>query len=274
MIVHPVTINSMQKSYLFFLFLIIVIPKTSLGQNSTWKQDTIPSTSFFNSYNFESGAYQLLLFETGVRVDSPKYYYSNDIAYLKSVQKSLTGNVLSTIYPFFCHETQVLYLCKGDSVIETVSFSTNCRSAETPNGAFLSYGFIPTKMNSLHLQKHQFTTAWQADSTIQQIQKDTNLVFVSTENWMHYEGKFGFFYEHKNYHNETVKKEILEQLKERFPTQRFEIYVNGGSGSSKTVYNYHITVHCQKKLFDKFTFARVDNRKWQPFPIIFNSYWK
>lgn len=253
--------------YWLFSLLILIIPTCSFGQAP------LPEIPFLNAYNFESGEFKLLLFDVKNNIDSPQYYYSNDINYIEEVQQTLTGHSNVTIYPFFCHETQVLHLCKGDSIIETVSFSANCRNAKTPNGLLYCAFLSPRKMNALKAQTHTFSTTEQATKHIQKIRQDSNLIFISKEFWMHYEGKFGFFYKHKNYDEAFVEKEIQNQLKQQFPKQHFEIFANK-SGSSETLFEYHISIYCQKKLFNKFTLGTIDNRQWQPFPIVFSSYWK
>lgn len=235
------------------------------------------STHLINPHNFETGAYKLVLLSMQYgRASEEKHYYISEPTEIKSIQQNLVGFEPPIVYPFACFENQQLILCKDAQVIETISFSSNCKVVSSQNGEFHYFSLEPLIKNPqpLHQKKHEFESRTAGFNFIDSIRQDSNLVLIYPESWMEYEGQFGFFYESKNYSSEQTQLLLQKELTAKFPSEKFSLQLSSYGGSSTTFYRFHCLVYCNKSVYDNFTFYPIDNNKWKNFEVQFNSYWR
>lgn len=251
---------------------------------STTAQDSLYTpTPLLSEHPFHEGGYSLVLLSmNGYRgVDTTNHFYTQDIDKIKEIQQNLIGTEPATVYPFACFESNILLMCKDGKILETVSFSDNCRAANSAKSPKYGFAYSSLELSSnLNLKtklcqfRHKFANRLEGQKFLDSIRQDTNLVLVTPEDWMQYEGKFGFFYKSESFYGDEIEALLQETLQRTFPKEKFQLEASNSGGSSETMYNFHVMVHCNKSLYEQFKLYPIDGNQWQKFSIFFDSYWR
>ena len=201
-------------------------------------------------------------------------FYVADIATLNQIKKAWIFNQKTDFAA--CGYNYRIYLTKNGVTLKTVSVNLNCNILETEDDVLYfdtrKLAMLKGRVLKFRRQTDSFGSRREGKKFLDKIKNNKNVLWISTENWMTYEGKFSFDYHDSNpnheYSNDT--KEQLEALiKKTYPDEPFLLDETArGSGG-----DFQFELSCSKALYEKFNLVKKENN-WQLFPVSVITCWK
>lgn len=233
-----------------------------------------------SEFNFEQGGYSII----GIRSESDQSslfdslgeFITQDISILNEFKNTWKFDVLG--HKYACGYHYQVSVCKSGKALKSFWINLNCNEIVWEGNYYYFDNqklrqFIGRMKRPRELNANP-SALREAREEVNKLLKDSNLIFIRTDEWMNYEGQFEFIYEYKNEKesNKDFNEWVLyfeRQIKSKYPNDEFVITWRGLSKE-----RMELLVTCNKSLYDKFTLYPVsDNHKWEYFNRFYFTYW-